>query len=64
MGLFDRFKKKQKKWEDEDPEVRIEGIRELSMDLKNWGRNMITIGSMIENDPDIEVRLYAVKKAA
>lgn len=52
MGLFDRFKKQ--KWENKNPEVRLEAIKELN------DQNILV--ELAKNDSDSNVRSAAVKK--
>ncbi|MBQ2961594.1 HEAT repeat domain-containing protein [Methanobrevibacter sp.] len=59
MGLFDKLKKN--KWDDKDPQVRMEGIEELlNSDKKDEDKQKILRG-IAENDPDSDIRIMAVQ---
>lgn len=61
MGFLDRFKGK--KWEDKDPQVRMEGIEELAKDKKNGAKNQKILLDLLKNDQNTEVRMLAIEKS-
>jgi hypothetical protein len=59
MGLFDKLRKN--KWDDEDPQLRMEGIEELlNSDKKDEEKQKILTG-IAKNDPDSDIRIMAVQ---
>lgn len=59
MGLFDKLRKK--KWENEDPKVRMEGVEELLNSNKKGMEKQEILKGIAKNDPDSAVRLLAVQ---
>lgn len=59
MGLFGKLRKN--KWEDEDPQVRMEGIEELlSSNKKDKDKQKILTG-IAKNDPESDIRIMALQ---
>ena len=59
MGLFDKLRKN--KWDDEDPQLRMEGIEELLNSNKKDEEKQKILTGIAKNDPDSDIRIMAVQ---
>ena len=59
MGLFDKLRKN--KWDDEDPQLRMEGIEELLSSNKKDEEKQKILTGIAKNDPDSDIRIMAVQ---
>ena len=59
MGLFDKLRKN--KWDDEDPQLRMEGIEELLSSNKKDNEKQKILTGIAKNDPDSDIRIMAVQ---
>ena len=59
MGLFDKLRKN--KWDDEDPQLRMEGIEELLNSNKKDEEKQKILTRIAKNDPDSDIRIMAVQ---
>ena len=59
MGLFGKLRKN--KWEDEDPQVRMEGIEELLSSNKKDNEKQKILTGIAKNDPESDIRIMAVQ---
>lgn len=57
MGLFDKLRKN--KWDDEDPQLRMEGIEELLNSNKKDEEKQKILTGIAKNDPDSDIRIMA-----
>ena len=55
MGLFGKLRKN--KWEDEDPQVRMEGIEELLSSNKKDNEKQKILTGIAKNDPESDIRI-------
>ena len=59
MSLFDKLKKN--KWDDEDPQVRMEGIEELLSSNKKDEEKQKILTKIAKNDPESDMRIMAIQ---
>ena len=59
MGLFGKLRKN--KWEDEDPQVRMEGIEELLSSNKKDNEKQKILTGIAKNDPESDIRIMALQ---
>ena len=59
MGLFDKLRKN--KWDDEDPQLRMEGIEELLNSNKKDEEKQKILTGIAKNDPYSDIRIMAVQ---
>ena len=59
MGLFDKLRKN--KWDDEDPQLRMEGIEELLSSNKKDEEKQKILTGIAKNDPYSDIRIMAVQ---
>ena len=59
MGLFDKLRKN--KWDDEDPQLRMEGIEELLSSNKKDNEKQKILTGIAKNDPESDIRIMALQ---
>lgn len=59
MGLFGKLRKN--KWEDEDPQVRMEGIEGLLSSNKKDNEKQKILTGIAKNDPESDIRIMALQ---